>query len=76
MKVQDVFERLGDVDGERPAPSHKRRRLRPLLAVVLAVIVASTAFVLVGDDGGARGNDKSDTSTSTSLAAVSRRTLR
>jgi peptidoglycan hydrolase-like protein with peptidoglycan-binding domain len=76
MKVQDVFERLGDVDGERPAPPHKRRRLRPLLAVVLAVIVASTAFVFGRGDGGARGNDKSDASTSTSLGAVSRRTLR
>jgi peptidoglycan hydrolase-like protein with peptidoglycan-binding domain len=76
MKVQEIFERLGDVDGERPNPRHKRRRLRPLVAVALAVVVTATAVVLVGDDGGAKGNDKSDTSTSTSLAAVSRRTLR
>jgi peptidoglycan hydrolase-like protein with peptidoglycan-binding domain len=46
------------------------------VALGLALVVTGSAVVLVGDDGGSRGNDKSDTTASTSLAAVSRRTLR
>ena len=76
MKADQVLDRLGDVDGVAPVPRPKRRRLRPLVAVALAIVVAGTAVVVVGDDGGAKSDDKSKTSSSTSLAAVSRRTLR
>ncbi|MDQ4070949.1 MAG: peptidoglycan-binding protein [Actinomycetota bacterium] len=76
MKVQEIF-RLDDVDRGRPASPQERRRLRPLVAVAVAVavVVTGTAFVLVGGDGGAEGDDESKAS-STSLAAVTRRTLR
>ncbi len=78
MKAQDILDRLGDLDGERPAPAERRRRLRRPIAVALAiaVVITGSASVLVPDDGGDDGHDGSATSGSTSLATVSRRTLR
>lgn len=78
MKTQDILDRLADVDRERPVGADKRSRFRrPVaIAVLVAVGITGSVFVMGGGDRGDDADSDGRTSSSTSLVSVSRRTLR